>query len=140
MLSIVSMLSGLENVEFMDNTGAFIVDENQQESDLLKELMGSPIGNAEKARATRGIANKTKMKINCHHISMGTSHKRMKLLMALCPKLRETEYAKKANKVAKLLKEDKNTTKPLEEQKKDFFNAIHEMAKVAGHLPTLTLN
>ena len=77
------------------------------------------------------------MKINCHLMPPGTSNKRKKLLMSLCPGLREKQYNKHADKVADILTNQYNSTKSLAEQKKDFMNAITEMARAAGHLPSL---
>lgn len=93
---------------------------------------------AEKAdKINKGVSNRSKMKVNCHHIPEGTSKERKILLMALCPELRKKEYNKHANKVAHILQMSHNNTKSYAEQKKDFFDAIHEMARAAGHLPTI---
>ena len=77
------------------------------------------------------------MKVNCHHLPEGTSKERKKLLLSLCPELRKKEYDKHANHVAHLLQTAHKNPKSYSEQKKDFFDAIHEMARAAGHLPTL---
>lgn len=60
--------------------------------------------------------------------------------MAICPRLRKEQYNKHAEKVAKILKNQAMSDKSLEEQKKDFLNAVTEMARAAGHLPTLELH
>ena len=77
------------------------------------------------------------MKIDCHVIPPGTSSKRKALLYSLCPGLREKHYKLHANNAADILKDQYNSTKSLDEQKKNFMNAITEMARAAGHLPTI---
>ncbi|XP_057293487.1 uncharacterized protein LOC130622100 [Hydractinia symbiolongicarpus] len=136
------MTAGMEDLEFMESTEAIVINNrNNKETKLLKELMGSPVGDAYKAAAiTNGISNRSKIRINCHHLSPGTSSKRKTLLMAICPQLRKEQYNKHAKKVAKILKNQAMSDKSLEEQKKDFLNAVTEMARAAGHLPTLELH
>ena len=60
--------------------------------------------------------------------------------MALCPHYREKEYDRHANRVARILKNQNNKNITLEQQKKDFIQAVTEMARAAGHLPTLELH
>lgn len=50
----------------------------------------------------------------------------------------QDEYQKHSHKAAAILS-GQNSQKSLEEQKKDLFNAIHNMAKASGPLPRLNL-
>ena len=131
-----------KELEVLENTGAFIVNnEKSEELNLLKDLLGSPQGDADtatKVMATR--IRRSKMKIDCHNLPKHfTRAQRSALAAKHCPNLREKEYTMHANKVAKILSGKSNKKSNLDQQKREFIEAVNEMAKHAGIVPSLKL-
>ncbi|XP_065683873.1 uncharacterized protein LOC124813496 isoform X2 [Hydra vulgaris] len=135
----IFVIKGINDLEYMENTDAVLIDKNNvKEINLLKEMLGKPVGNVNKLDPVKpGIALKKKMKINCHYINPDTSLKRKALLYELCPNYRNKEFLKKSNHVAQVIRN--NANKSFVEQKRAFIEAVNEMARAAGHLPTLQL-
>ncbi|KXJ10402.1 uncharacterized protein LOC110245493 [Exaiptasia diaphana] len=111
----------------------------------LRELLGKPKENPGSAKAFKGTRKTTRL----HKICSWKKHLKNKpdewtedktvydkLICGFYTM--QDEYQKHSHKAAAILS-GQNSQKSLEEQKKDLFNAIHNMAKASGPLPRLNL-